>query len=86
MSTEQKTTPNGLIALGRAPVGARVVVSRLEGGKRFAARLADMGVLPGAVLRVLREGGLGPVLVEVRGGRLVLGHGMADRILVRSRG
>ena len=48
----------------------------------MTARLAEMGVLPGAILQVARAERRGPVVVEIRGGKVIIGHGMAEKILV----
>lgn len=45
-------------------------------------RLADLGFIPGSVVRVLRSFGSGPLLVEVKGSRVALGRGLAMKILV----
>ena len=57
---------------------ARVV--EIRGGSGIVQRLAELGIFSGTVLTVLR--GKGPVIVESRGQRLVIGHGMVGRILV----
>ncbi|MGQ9781801.1 MAG: FeoA family protein [Nitrososphaeria archaeon] len=61
-----------------------------EGGQRgwgrrwgFERRLADMGLTPGTLVTVVKSAPLqGPVEVLVRGSRLALGRGMAERIYV----
>lgn len=60
--------------------GTFCVVKMINGGRGFVRRLAEMGVSSGTELRVIR--GRGPMIVEARGHRLVIGHGMVDRILV----
>ena len=52
------------------------------GGCGLTHRLAEMGLTPGESMEVLNRGP-GPFIVQVRGTRLVLGHGMVQRILVR---
>ncbi|MDY0098108.1 MAG: FeoA family protein [Bacteroidales bacterium] len=59
-----------------------VIVSVL-GGRMLAKRLADLGLTTGTEIRVIRRILFsGPVQVEVRGSRLVLGHGLAFKIMV----
>jgi len=55
----------------------------LNGGRNLTKRLADLGISPGTIITVLR-GSLfsGPVQVEVSGSKLVLGRGLATKILV----
>ena len=62
--------------------GTQVVVKSVEGGHNCSQRLAAMGILPGAELRIIKGGFGGPVIVEVIGSRFVLGRGMAHRVIV----
>jgi Fe2+ transport system protein FeoA len=49
----------------------------------FKRRLMDMGLTPGAEVVVVKSAPFfGPLEVTVRGSRLALGRGMAERILV----
>jgi Fe2+ transport system protein FeoA len=43
----------------------------------------DLGLTRGCTFLVVHGGGKGPVLVEVRGTRIALGHHLAARILVK---
>ncbi|NIN51743.1 MAG: ferrous iron transport protein A [Nitrososphaeria archaeon] len=52
-------------------------------GWGFRKRLMDMGLTPGTKVTVVKSAPFrGPLEVLVRGSRLVLGRGMAARILV----
>jgi len=52
-------------------------------GWGFEKRLMDLGITPGTKITVVKSAPFhGPVEVLVRGSRLALGRGMADRILV----
>jgi Fe2+ transport system protein FeoA len=46
-------------------------------------RLAELGLTPGERLEVINRGP-GPFIVSVRGARLLLGRGMAGKVLVRA--
>ncbi len=51
---------------------------------RFQKRLEDMGLTPGTRVTVVKSAPFhGPVELQVRGFRLAIGRGMAERILVR---
>lgn len=50
----------------------------------FQKRLEDMGLTPGTKVTVVRSAPFhGPIELHVRGSRLAIGRGMAERILVR---
>lgn len=66
--------------LNRVKQGDKARVAQVQGGRGFVQRLAEMGVYPGTTLTIIRGGG--PVIVDVKGHRLVLGRGMAHRVLV----
>lgn len=52
-------------------------------GWGFKRRLMDMGLTPGTRVRVIKSAPFhGPLEVSVRGYRLALGRGMAERIFV----
>jgi Fe2+ transport system protein FeoA len=60
-----------------------VVCVEVVAGHRLRQRLADLGIVPGTELNVVRpHASGGPLVVEVRGSRLALGQGMAHGILV----
>jgi len=71
------TTPLALLV-----PGCRAKVVSLGGGREFNQRLAALGILPGTELVLLRDATAGPLIVEVRGSRFILGRGMAQRVLV----
>lgn len=52
-------------------------------GRGFEKRLMDMGLTPGTKVTVVKSAPFrGPLEILVRGSRLALGRGMAERILV----
>ncbi len=50
---------------------------------RILRRLLDLGITTGCVFEVIQSGMNGPVLVQVRGTRVALGHGLASKLLVK---
>ena len=60
-------------------------VIALRGGGGFKDRVIGMGLPVGAEIEVIHgcSDGAGPVMVAVGDTRLAIGHGMAERILVR---
>jgi ferrous iron transport protein A len=66
--------------LSAFPKGTTVKVHSLLGGGKARCRLCALGITPGTQI-TLRSHGAGPCRLRVRGSDLVLGHGMADKIL-----
>ena len=62
--------------------GARAILRSVEGGRQLRGRLAALGLLPGTELEVIQNSGHGPFVIAVKGSRIVIGRGMADRIAV----
>jgi len=59
----------------------------LGGGWGFKRRLMDMGLTPGTRVTVVKSAPFhGPLEISVRGYRLALGRGMAERIFVERKG
>jgi len=62
--------------------GRRVRLLVVKAGWGIRARLAAMGLIPGVELEVICSSGRGAFIVAVKGGRLMLGRGMAQKIVV----
>jgi ferrous iron transport protein A len=82
LNSESAFTP---YTIGDLSSGASGVVTRLRGGKDFASRVIALGLTIGAEVTVLQNYGWGPVIVTVRGARVALGRGEAQRIQVELR-
>jgi Fe2+ transport system protein FeoA len=62
--------------------GQEVRLVTIHGGRRLRKRLADLGLGLGTTLKVVQAGMTGPLIVAVKDSRLVLGRGMAHKIMV----
>ena len=70
--------------LTMAPPGEAVRLVAIHGGQRVRKRLADLGLTPGTVLKVVQGDAWGPLIVAFKDdARLALGRGMAHKILVK---
>jgi len=63
--------------------GGTAVVKAVRAGWGLQRRLGDMGITPGTVLRLISGGPTGQTIIEVRGSRLALGRGVAEKIIVK---
>ncbi len=61
--------------------GERVVVKGIAGGRGVRGRLEGLGVVPGAVVEVLKSGP-GPLVIKVDNSRIALGFGEAMKVYV----
>ncbi|AXQ95774.1 ferrous iron transport protein A [Cereibacter azotoformans] len=72
----------GQMPLAMVPEGRRVTVKALIGGCEVRRRMADLGIIPGCELGVVRCGQCGPVVVTVGDTRLAVGQEVSRKIFV----
>ncbi|PIQ92792.1 MAG: hypothetical protein COV69_01255 [Parcubacteria group bacterium CG11_big_fil_rev_8_21_14_0_20_39_14] len=63
--------------------GQEALIDSVAGGAGAAKRLADLGLTPKTKIKILRKAPFGPIEVEARGSKLVLGRGLALKIIVK---
>ena len=68
--------------LSLASADRNLNIVKIHGGIGCHRRLADMGLVPGARVKLVYRQEHGPVLIDLKGSRLALGRGMAHKILV----
>ena len=62
--------------------GRKVRIKALRGGHGFRRKLVDMGLVPGMEIEVISNTKGGPMVVGIFDTRIILGRGMAQRIMV----
>ncbi|REG10310.1 FeoA family protein [Pelolinea submarina] len=63
--------------------GNWVKVIKVAGGIEMERRLAQLGFLPGNKVRIIRSAPFhGPLLLDVEGREIVLGRGVANKVMV----
>ena len=70
------------LTLAMVNPGETVRLVDIKSGYGLIRRLADMGLTRGVSFKVINTQRPGPVIIELRGSRLVLGHGVTQKILV----
>ncbi|AQT69367.1 FeoA domain protein [Anaerohalosphaera lusitana] len=73
---------NGKKPLSGISSGQTVIFSNVDAGCELRSRLAAMGLVPNARLKVVSNGGFGPFVINVRGSKVVLGRGVAHKVMV----
>jgi len=79
---------SGTLALSFLPGGQKATIKDVVGGPGLHRRLAEMGFVRGASVRVIRNDNCGPLIVSLESGlgdgRLAIGRGMAHKIIVEA--
>jgi Fe2+ transport system protein FeoA len=65
--------------------GEKVVIASLHEGNDLNRRLASLGFTPGVDIEIMQNFGRGPMIVKVRGTKVAIGRGEADKIKVDRR-
>jgi DtxR family Mn-dependent transcriptional regulator len=73
-----------IIAITSLKHGEKAKIAFVRGGGGVMQRLCDLGLTNGTIISVLREAPMnGPIEVCVRGCKLVIGRGIAEKIFVQ---
>lgn len=71
------------VSLTFAPAGTPLVVVSTAGGCEFERKIAALGIYPDEKLEIVERHGQGALVINVKGSRLAIGHGMSSKIKVR---
>ena len=80
--TAEETGQSNIRPLSLIKAGENVKLISIAGGQQLQARMLALGLLPGTSMEVLKNRSDGPVIIIVKGSRLVLGRGMSQDIMV----
>lgn len=83
MNDMSEALPGQAASLSQVPAGSRVHLASIDAGLGLRSRLAALGLVTGAELRVIANSLWGPFIVAVRESRIILGRGMAEKIKVK---
>ena len=85
---ENKKIGNSLTkCLTECEKGEEVVVVRVNAGRNAKTRLANLGVVPGVKITKTKNAPFkGPLEIIVKGSSLVIGRGLASKIIVECNG
>jgi len=82
---EKRRKERPIMILTNLPIGENAQVVSVTGNNRTAKRLMEMGVVPGASVRVIKSAPFGdPLEICVRGYHLAMRKSEADTIQVQS--
>ena len=78
MKVEDQVRP-----LSSVKAGHKVVLVRIDAGRGLNSRLASMGLVANTEIRVVSNSHPGPFVIIVKDTRVMLGRGMAHKIMVK---
>ncbi|MEM0467147.1 MAG: metal-dependent transcriptional regulator [Candidatus Thermoplasmatota archaeon] len=83
-NTEYEKRNGEIISLTSLKPGQQATIAFIRGGRGAVQRLCDLGLTHGTTVSLLRQAPLnGPIEICVRGCKLVIGRGIAQKIYVR---
>lgn len=83
MSEETSMSRQQPRPLSTAKSGENVRLVRIDAGRGLNSRLASMGLVANAELKVVSNGHPGPFVLIVKEAKVVLGRGVTDKIIVK---
>ena len=72
-----------MIQLSSLQDGENAQVESINGGRTINLRMNELGFTKGVNVKVIRNVGGGPVLIELKAGKIAIGRGVARKILCR---
>ncbi|MBN1508158.1 MAG: ferrous iron transport protein A [Sedimentisphaerales bacterium] len=69
--------------LSKVDAGKTVRFVRVDAGRGLNSRLAAMGFVPNTAITVVSNGHPGPFVIIVKDARMILGRGVAHKIMVK---
>lgn len=76
---------NQISPLSNVRAGETVKLARIEAGRDLHSRLASMGLVPNVEITVLNNRQPGPFVISVKNSKMMLGRGMAHKIMVTKK-
>jgi ferrous iron transport protein A len=71
-----------MMSLAMAAENENLKIVQVWHGGQFQKRLQEMGIYKDSQIRVVKNDIPGPLIVDVKGSRLILGRGQAQKIMV----
>lgn len=72
--------------LSKVHAGETVKLVGIEAGRGLNSRLASMGLVPNVKITVVNNSQPGPFVISVKGSKVILGRGMANKIMIENKG
>ena len=73
------------MSLSELKPGKIAVVNSILGGRHLRQKLVNLGMIPGSEISVVRANRSGPMVLNVQGSQIMIGHRMATKIYVTAK-
>lgn len=70
------------MSLAMATENENLKIVQIGHGGKFQKRLQEMGIYKDSQIKVIKNDIPGPLIVDVKGSRLIIGRGQAQKIMV----
>ena len=70
------------ISLIELPLGKIAIIFQIKSGHAACKRLNELGLIPGVRVELVNRITSGPVMIRVKGSKLALGRGLAQKVMV----
>ena len=70
------------ISLVDLTLGKTAVIFQIKSGRAACKRLNELGLIPGVMIELVNRITSGPVMIRVKGSKLALGRGLAQKVMV----
>ena len=81
---EQQLEQKNIKPLSAVRSGEKVRLASIDAGRDLNSRLISMGLMPNVEITVVSNNHPGPFMISVKGAKVMLGRGMAHKIMVRT--
>lgn len=81
---EQQVEQKNIKPLSEVRSGEKVRLASIEAGRDLNSRLISMGLVRNVEITVVSNNHPGPFMISVKGSKMMLGRGMAHKIMVRT--
>lgn len=71
------------MTLSGAKEKQKVKVLEISGGNEAKYRLISMGIRPGSEIEIIRNSNKGPIIIAIDTTKLMLGRGLANKIVIQ---
>jgi len=68
--------------LSMVRAGETVKIAKIEAGRSLNSRLASMGLVPNVQITIVKNAHPGPFVISIKDSKMMLGRGMAHKIMV----